>query len=150
MDTRLKPHRDLLQAAQETDVTTLIPHRGTMLRIDQLLYIDEVCARAAWTVQPEDPFLEDGILARESLIETAAQTVAAAQGWIAKEAGEPNPEGLLIGMESFVFHGEVAASECVTVFVEKQVQKSSLLLVHCTLDVEERIVAEGVLKFYVA
>lgn len=132
-------------------VTELLPHRGLMLRLDALTG----CADGAWSgrfaITPDDPFLEeDGTLAQEALIESAAQTIAAAQGWAAREVGKPPPEGMLIGMQSFVFHRAVRPGETVVIDACRDMQKSSLLIAKCLLSVGEDVIAEGLLKFYVA
>lgn len=133
--------------APATPITRLIPHRDTMLRVDQLEYIDEHCAKSSFLVREDDPFLRGKALREEALIETAAQTVAAAQGWLAYELGKPLPKGLLIGMEAFHFFQPVIPGDLIQTEVSKKLEKAQLVIVNCWLSVREERVAEGLLKF---
>jgi predicted hotdog family 3-hydroxylacyl-ACP dehydratase len=134
---------------EDVAITELLPHRPPMLRVDRILYVDDVCARARYTVQPDDPFLEEGRVMPEMLIETIAQTVAGVQGWIARQKGEPMPQGMLVGLQEVAFFEDVVPGDELRIYVEKEVERSSLLIVRCWLSCGERSIIEGVLKFYV-
>jgi len=134
-----------------TPITALLPHRGIMLRLDTLLAASEERAEGRFVIRPDDPFLCDGILSQEALIETAAQTVAASQGWRALCEGQPPPQGMLIGLEDFAFHRPVVAGDQLHVTATRSLQKAALHIAHCVIT-EERsgaLVAGGTLKFYV-
>lgn len=83
-------------------VAELIPHRGVMRLIDEVLELDEGEATTASIVRNDWPLINDGLLGQTLLIEIAAQTVAVVYGW-RRLNGKDAQEGYLVGVKNAKF-----------------------------------------------
>lgn len=75
------------------DITRYIPQRAPFVMIDSLIDADENGFNSRFKVEPDNLFLNDGILSESSVIENIAQTCAAGFGYVNSLKG--NGEGQL-------------------------------------------------------
>lgn len=80
----------------------LIPHRGLMLLIDEVLELDESEATTATVVRDSWPLINNGTLGQTLLVELVAQTVAVVYGW-RRIKGIDAQEGYLVGIKNAKF-----------------------------------------------
>lgn len=132
----------------EGGVEALLPHRGIMLRLDALASWDEEGAQGRFLVKATDPFVEDGVLAPEAVIETLAQTVAAWQGALALAQGQTPALGFLTGMEALVFSGRARVGDTITTNVRLERGFGAMKIQACEAHVDENTIAQGSLKFF--
>ncbi len=126
-----------------------LPHRGIMLRLDLLEFYGDGELGGRFEVREGDPFLEGEFLSDEAIIETLAQTVAAGQGWEARQRGEEVPIGYLTGIEKFFFEGRARLGEVIQTKVKTKAVVGAMRFVECRAFVGDRLLGEGILKFYV-
>jgi len=80
-------------------IETLIPHRGPMLWLDEVIRRGEDRVRCLLTIRPDHVFVTDGRVEALISIEWMAQTVAALVGLKDRDEGEPAPRpGYLIAI----------------------------------------------------
>lgn len=86
----------------------LLPHRGPMLLLDEMVEVDAeriVCTAA---VRSDSPFVRDGLLQAPALMEYMAQAMAAFVGYQGRFAGgEDVPRGYVVGARDL----EIAGTE---------------------------------------
>lgn len=78
-----------------TDILPLIPQRPPFVMIETLEHCDDQNAITTFTVQPDNIFIENGVLKEPALIENIAQTAAARIGYICRQENKPVPVGFI-------------------------------------------------------
>ena len=86
-------------------IEDLLPHRDTMLLIDEIIEIDDKKAVTASTVTKQWPFFDGQAVNPLVLIELVAQTAGIANGWlrIKKRGKDSNKKGWLVGVKQSRF-----------------------------------------------
>jgi predicted hotdog family 3-hydroxylacyl-ACP dehydratase len=131
----------------DRDPRAYILHRPPALCIDAVVSIDAVSAQAARTVPLEATI--DGVLWEPWLIEGLAQTAAVLNGSAERITGQRTTKGMLVGVRNLEIHRLPAAGETIRFAVELIKRISPLSLMACRAYVDDQLVADGVLKFYV-
>jgi len=87
-------------------IESLIPHRGRMLLVDEILEIDDRQATTLSVVREDWPLFKDGFCSPLILIELVAQTSGIHNGLTRlKERGtDEDIGGWLVGVKQVVFH----------------------------------------------
>ena len=88
-------------------IEELIPHRGRMKLIDDIVRVDEETAVTESIVKPEWPFFEGGSVSSLVLIELTAQTAGVSIGWeesIIKGKDIEGRLGWLVGVKEARFY----------------------------------------------
>ena len=92
------------------DVERLIPHRGRMRLVDEIISVDEKTAVTASTVTESWPMVEGGAANCIVLVELVAQTAGISLGWKERQKNEAELAGTgwIVGVKEAVFHrGEI-------------------------------------------
>lgn len=89
----------LSSIAKYPSITELIPHRGVMLLVDEMLELDDSKATSVALVRDDWPLVDNGFLGQSLLIEIMAQTVAAIYGWRRLQGGGAQ-RGYLVGIKN--------------------------------------------------
>lgn len=84
------------------DIETVIPHRGPLLLLDQVLEYDDDAIAVALEVPLDGPFHDDGGVPAYIGLEYMAQAVACWAGCQARARGLPPPLGFLLGSRRYV------------------------------------------------
>lgn len=84
------------------DIETVIPHRGTLLLLNQVLEYDDEAITVALEVPLDGPFHDDGGVPAYIGLEYMAQAVACWAGCQARARGLPPPLGFLLGSRRYV------------------------------------------------
>lgn len=85
------------------DIETLIPHRGRMRLIDEVLAVDDDRAVTSSAVTEEWPLYRDGSVDVLVTIELVAQTAALLEGWKRLRSGRGGAKGWLVGIKAADF-----------------------------------------------
>jgi len=87
-------------------IEDIIPHRGRMKLIDEIIGYDGMTAETAATVKPEWPLVENGKAGPVIMIELIAQTGGISVGLEAlkKSAEKKGGRGWIVGVKSARFH----------------------------------------------
>ena len=84
----------------EVRIEDLIPHRGRMKWVDDVLEISDILARTSSRVTERWPLDETRAAAPVVLIELIAQTAGVLEGWKSKPGGgRPEKSGWLVGIK---------------------------------------------------
>lgn len=105
---------------KKIDIADLVPHRGNMLLLEQLVDSDEASIIASVVVREDGLFDTAGAVPAWIGIEYMAQTVAAFSGLRAKKRGEAPKLGFLLGTRRF--ESSVAEIPCGTELLIKAQQ----------------------------
>jgi 3-hydroxyacyl-[acyl-carrier-protein] dehydratase len=91
----------------------LVPHRGAMCLIDNLIDYETDHGRVTACFLPDSPFVIDdsGRVDAMALVELVAQSYAAGEGYRDLLAGKRPPEGYLVGISAVTFHKDAHAGE---------------------------------------
>jgi predicted hotdog family 3-hydroxylacyl-ACP dehydratase len=88
------------------DVESLIPHRGRMRLVDEIISVDEKTAVTASTVTESWPMVEGGAVNCIVLVELVAQTAGVCLGWKERRKTEEDLDGTgwIVGVKEALFH----------------------------------------------
>ena len=137
---------DLPTSAQE-----LVPHRGTMLLIDELREYSPEFAAGMTRITSKNPFLgAAGKLDDICFVEILAQLAAAAKGYEARKAGGSVKSGYLAGINDFSIKGEARLGDVLQVTMKKTLQVNNITVTDGSIFIGEKCIASGTLKLYVA
>ncbi len=87
----------------DLDIETMIPHRGRMRLIDNVLEVDDDKAVAVATTSEDWPLYSDGSVDVLVTIELVAQTAALLEGWKRLHSGKGGASGWLVGIKNAEF-----------------------------------------------
>jgi predicted hotdog family 3-hydroxylacyl-ACP dehydratase len=85
------------------DIETLIPHRGRMRLIGEILAVDNDSAVTSSAATEEWPLCRDGSVDSLVAIELVAQTAALIEGWKRQQSGRGGTKGWLVGVKAADF-----------------------------------------------
>lgn len=133
----------------------LIPHRAPMRMIDELIEIEDDTGRARVRFGRDHLGVAGGRVMAAALVECMAQTMAAMQGYIDRNA-EPNNDvdeedpglGMLTGVSNFEVHFQPEADAELIISVTERKKLGRMHLIAGEIRCDGRIVAEGELKLY--
>lgn len=87
----------------DMDIETLIPHRGRMRLIGQVLAVDDDSAVTSSEATEEWPLSRNGSVDSLVAIELVAQTAALIEGWKRHQSGKGGTKGWLVGVKAADF-----------------------------------------------
>lgn len=89
----------------DINIENLIPHRGRMKFVDQIIEVDENTAVTESTVTDQWPLVKNNFVNPLVLIEIVAQTSAVSIGWkeLIKEGKTAEGKGWLVGIKAAYF-----------------------------------------------
>lgn len=132
-----------------TKSTEFIPHRDTMLLIDELQEYCEGKIKGTAKIKKDNPFLDNtGTLSRNCLVEIMAQVVAAGNGYDARLKGDTLRTGFLVGVNDFSFYEDVKVDDELTVTTFEESNFGDFSIVEGSINIENRLIAKGNLKLY--
>jgi 3-hydroxyacyl-[acyl-carrier-protein] dehydratase len=127
---------------------SLLPHRPPMLLVDELLERSgdravglAITPQAGICTDPKYDF-------PEIFVEVIAQTVAMANGFDALTSGQEINDGMLVGIDSFRFVGEVEPASRLRVVTEKTFEFGAVKIIHGEIFCEDQLVAQGDIKVW--
>jgi len=85
------------------DIETLIPHRGRMRSITEVLQVDEEKALTSATARETWPLFDKGSVDTLVTIELVAQTAALLEGWKRLQSERGGATGWLVGIKNAEF-----------------------------------------------
>ena len=87
------------------DIEDLIPHRGRMKFVNQIITVDETKAVTLSTVTDKWPLVQDNFVHPFVLIEIVAQTSAVSIGWkkLKEDGSHAGGKGWLVGIKTAEF-----------------------------------------------
>ncbi len=85
------------------EIEELIPHRGLMRLIGEVVNVNDDEAVTASVVTEEWPLYRDGSVDVLATIELVAQTAALLEGWKRLQSGRKGAEGWLVGIKTADF-----------------------------------------------
>lgn len=89
--------------AIDMDIEMLIPHRGRMRLIGEVLAVDDDGAVTSSVVTEGWPLCRDGSVDSLVAIELVAQTAALIEGWKRHQSGRGGTKGWLVGVKAADF-----------------------------------------------
>jgi predicted hotdog family 3-hydroxylacyl-ACP dehydratase len=132
----------------------LLPHRPPMLCLDCLCAVSETRAEAAARLAPGHILLHEGALCEAGLVELAAQTVGAMQGYWDLRLGRPARDGFLAAAQRFVFFDRAGVGDALRITVDLVAELAGMYLVEAAITKidatgEPTTIAAGKLKVFV-
>jgi predicted hotdog family 3-hydroxylacyl-ACP dehydratase len=89
--------------AEDLRIEDLIPHRGRMRLVDEIIEINEETTRTVSVVTGDWPLDDTGLLSPLILVELVAQTAGVHEGWRARQQGKAGTKGWLVGIKKADF-----------------------------------------------
>jgi predicted hotdog family 3-hydroxylacyl-ACP dehydratase len=103
--TRSGSEQIRMKTMTEIRIEDLIPHRGRMKLVDDVLEISDITAKTSSRVTGQWPLDESGAADPVVLIELIAQTAGVMEGWKSKQdGGRPEKSGWLVGIKKCDFY----------------------------------------------
>jgi predicted hotdog family 3-hydroxylacyl-ACP dehydratase len=120
-----------------------------MLIIHQLLEKDEDTAVVEAVVPSEGIFVDtDKGLLPEYIIELVAQSMAAANGFDAKQSGQIPPRGFLVGIDNFSWMDKARPGETLQVKLKKTFEFQAVTIMEGRVVGPNGLVARGEIKVW--
>jgi len=131
-------------------LSSLLPHAGTMIVLDEVCEFDDEHLVARTNVKPGPYSLSDGALPSWLGLELMAQAVAAWAGCQARQAGQPPKLGFLLGTRRYESHtGKLPLGAALTITAKRSfVDESGLGSFECSLHEEAQLLAAARLSIY--
>jgi predicted hotdog family 3-hydroxylacyl-ACP dehydratase len=129
----------------------LLPHRGRMVLIDEVLAVDRVTAVTRCVVKPSWPLAGDDGIGSLILVELAAQTAGVCNGWdrIKSQGLDSDKTGYLVGIKRASFAVKsLALGQDIIVRAENTYSFASLREVDCIARCQDRSIAEITLQLF--
>jgi len=131
-------------------LSSLIPHSGNMVLLDELCEFDDEHLVARTRVKPGPYSLPDGALPSWLGLELMAQAVAAWAGCHARRVGQPAKLGFLLGTRRYESHTpKLPLGAALTITAKRSfVDESGLGSFECSLHEEVQLLAAARLSIY--
>lgn len=137
------------QAPAFPPVVELLPHRGRMLLLDEVVASGPGFTACRVVIRPDSSFVEGGRVPGLVAIEYMAQTVAAYAGLEARGQGRPVRIGYLLGTRELSLEiDEFQVGDDLLIEVHHQFGDELIGAFDCTVRCRGRIVASGCLTVY--
>lgn len=139
----------------QTDPTLedLLPHRGRMLLVRDVLEVDADHAMTRSVVDASWPMAGGGSVHPLVLVELAAQTAGVCNGWdrIQTQGLDSNRMGWLVGIKKAEFFIErLNIGSIITVRAENTYVFENLREVSCTMELNDTVIGRATLQLFQA
>lgn len=133
-----------------TDILLYIPQRAPFVMVSSLESCSEEGASAAFTVTPDNIFIENGKLTEPALIENIAQTAAARIGYICRQENKPVPVGFIGAVQNLAIYGLPAVNEVLhtTIMIKNQVFNATII--EGKISVDGKDIASCEMKIFIS
>lgn len=127
----------------------VIPHRGTMLLIDELSECSSEHAAGTTVVTSRNPFLDaGGRLEGACFVELLAQLAAASRGYdMLKTAGSVK-NGYLTGVNNFIIYKQASLGDLLSLRLKKTLEMEFVIVIEGGIYLHDECLASGRLKFH--
>ena len=131
------------------EVKEIIPQREPMIMIDDVVECSPGAGICRKTISEDNPFIIDGEMPRQFLIEMIAQSVAAINGiGFREKSDEPVPEGYLVGVKNFRVENTIPFGRELLIKVTEESSLGNVSNFLGEVLAGDDIIASGSLKFY--
>ncbi len=131
----------------------LLPHRGNMLLIDEVLEVESTYAVTRSVVSKSWPLTDEEGVHPLILVELAAQAAGVCNGWdrIITQGLDSDQMGYLVGIKRARFHIErILFDRAVIARAENTYNFENLREIFCALHLDDRVIAEVTLQLFQA
>lgn len=129
----------------------LVPHRGTMLLIDELSEYTPEHVSGRTCITNKNPFLDaGGKLDGICFVEILAQLAAAGEGYEARKGGGRVKSGYLVGVNDFSIHRQARLGDILHARMNKTLKVNNINVLEGNIFLGEECISSGKLKLYVA
>ena len=150
MDSKQKPENGF-SLEIPTPAINLLPHRGTMLLVDELVDFHAASGRGRVRARDlnESPFVaRDGFLEEVVLIEMLAQAYACVRGYEDLKAGRPIGPGFLVGIRRWHRQTKATTKDKLIIEIATTAVIGDFFLAEGKVFTSENLVAGGELKLW--
>ena len=134
--------------ARPPDIETLLPHRGRMKLVEEIVALDEDHAVTRATVRPGWPMSDGRRVSAVILIELVAQTAGINNGWVRIQRCGPDVDrkGWIVGISEADLHVDrVACGTALTIRAENRFAFEGFREVVGTVEAGGKVMARAVL-----
>ncbi len=139
---QIDPHTD----PSSVDIADLLPQKKPFLMVDRLCEYTPKRSITDFVVTAENPFVSEGVFREGGVIENAAQSCAAHNGWRNFLEGLPVRLGAVGVVRNFDFHSLPVAGDNITTEIEVLEFVFDVILMKATVRSGEKLIAEGEMK----
>ncbi|OHD66546.1 MAG: hypothetical protein A2176_02105 [Spirochaetes bacterium RBG_13_51_14] len=133
------------------DIEKLIPHRGRMKLVGDIIEIDDDRCVTASIVSNEWPLRADGYVDAIILIELTAQTAGVHFGWDEMKRGKENAGtvGWLVGIKNaMLYRDRIAVGSNIVISIEDRKSDDTYAEIIGTARVESEVIGEIMLQVF--
>lgn len=135
----------------DLNLEDLLPHRGDMLLVKEILAVDSKTASALFLVDKTWPMADEHGVHPLILVELAAQTAGVCNGWdrIQTKGRDSNQMGWLVGIKKADFTlNSLPFGSIITARAENTYSFESLREVSCELEMDNQIIGRATLQLF--
>lgn len=132
-------------------IDDLLPHRGRMKLVDEILELDEGRSLTRSTVSPSWPFFDGTNVNALILVELLAQTAGINNGWtrILKNGLHSEKKGWLVGIKKARFLVDrIPLHTVIIAYAENHFEYDNFREVHGTAKIDGIVVADAVMQLF--
>ena len=134
-------------------VSKIIPQREPMIMVGSLISQDDRVSVTDFFIDPENIFVEDGVLSGEGLMENMAQSAALRTGWkgmlkSGNDKAYTPPVGVIGAVKAFRIFRYPEAGTLIRTEVTVQAEIFNATMISGKIMQEEEVLAEGELKIF--
>lgn len=134
--------------AGKKDIIQYIPQRAPVVMVHELLEVDETNAKTNLTIQDENIFVAEGVLAECGLIENIAQTAAVHVGFLCRQQNIPVPIGYIAMVKELEIFRQPAVNETVQTSIRLINKVMDITLVGGTVTMGEDVICTCELRIF--
>ena len=127
----------------------VVPHRGTMLLIDELCECSSEHAVGRTTVTSKNPFLDaGGRLEGVCFVELLAQLAAASRGHDMLKASGTVKNGFLTGVRNFIIYKQASLGDFLSLRFKKTLEMDTVIVIEGSIYLNDECLASGRLNLH--
>lgn len=111
------------------DIKHLLPQQAPFVMVGELLYADGKTARTRFRIPADNALVDRGYFSEGGLLENIAQTVAAADGYLAAREGRTAPPGHIVAVNRFSIASLPAVGEVLLTDTEVQTRIPDIIVI---------------------
>ncbi|WP_295118328.1 3-hydroxyacyl-ACP dehydratase [uncultured Chitinophaga sp.] len=131
------------------EITQYIPQRPPIVMVHRLLRADDKELRTGFDVEPDNLFVDNGVLMPPGLVENIAQSAAVRVGYLAKQNNEPVPIGYIGGISHLEVLELPAAGTQIETLISIEREVMGATIAKGSVFQDGRLLAECEMKIFV-
>jgi predicted hotdog family 3-hydroxylacyl-ACP dehydratase len=134
---------------QPLDARDFIPQKSPFVMVDELLFADGKTAATSFKIDEKNIFVNDGVFSTSGMVESMAQTAAAATGYSFKKVNKDVPVGYIGAVQNLQVSDWPPVGSVINIELTLVTKILQVSLVTGTVKLNNRLIASCEMKIFV-